>query len=151
MLGWLFSREKSPKVNGLPLVFKNNEGFFEYQCKFGDVKLEEKKGLVAIVLDARKEFGTSSPVKVEADGSQLAMLRVASDDGGFVVPAKTASNGPLLKPGDLVFWVPIKHEAPLLPEQFEVDPRFFWVGFIVLKIDRVIDAGSKWRILSKYT
>jgi len=49
------------------------------------------KGIIGLVLNAKKEFGTEQSVKVEPDGRQMAMLKIASKGGGFVVPAYTPS------------------------------------------------------------
>jgi hypothetical protein len=32
------------------------KSFFKLQCKYGDVKIEKGKGIVALVLDASREF-----------------------------------------------------------------------------------------------
>jgi hypothetical protein len=60
------------------------ESFFRLQCKYGDNDIEINKGIVAMVLDAKKEFDVPVPVMVEADGSQTVVLRVSSKDGGLV-------------------------------------------------------------------
>ena len=58
------------------------------------------------------------------DGQQIATLRIASADGGFVTSATTLGpQGPQLKPGDLVAWQASRYEA-------EVG----WVGLIIGKL-----------------
>jgi hypothetical protein len=88
--------------------------------------------MVALVLDASREFPEiPDAVKIEPDGSQLALLKVVSEDGGFIVAAKTPSGrGDRLKPGDFVMWVP--HTWIDTPSP---DKRFGWVGLIRAKIN----------------
>ena len=103
---WPFTKKKSPPL----FVFRDGSAMFPMQCKYGDTTIEPKKGLVALVSDAWKEFDLPTAVKIDADGSQTAVLRVASDDGGFVVIAKTPpGRGDPLQPGDLVMWVPMTY------------------------------------------
>lgn len=82
---WPFGKDKrgvrGGKSNGLQL--KSGTAFFEYQCKFGETEIRPNHGVVAVVLDSSKEFGTANAVKIEPDGIQVAALRVASRDGGF--------------------------------------------------------------------
>ncbi|WP_296707510.1 hypothetical protein [Rhodoblastus sp.] len=117
-------------------VFTEDEtgrkAFFTLQCKYGDNKIEPNKGIVAMVLDAEREFDAPTPVKVEADGKQTAVLRVASRDGGFVVLAKTSGRGELLRPGDFVIWVPRNYSNDVA--ETSNDARFGWVGSIPAKI-----------------
>jgi hypothetical protein len=92
--------------------------------------LEENASLPGVVLDAVKMFGTPAAVKIEPDGSQIAKLRIASDDGGFIVIAGTAgSRGPRLQPGQFVLWRAGKY-APGVAKTSQ-DKRIGWVGLIV--------------------
>jgi hypothetical protein len=112
------------------------KSFFELQCKYGDVRIEKGKGIIAMVLDPTREFPEfPDAVKVEPDGSQLALLKVISEDGGFIVQAKTPSgSGDRLKPGDFVLWVP--DTLMEIPDTFEIpDKRLGWVGLIRAKIN----------------
>jgi hypothetical protein len=114
-------------------IFKSSAGFFDVQCKVGHTKIEKDKGIVALVLDARERIGGSVAVKIEQDGRQLAILRVASDDGGFIVLAHTPSaRGDKLQPDDLVIWVPSVY-CDELGEAMQ-DKRSGWVGLITDKI-----------------
>ncbi len=134
---------------GLPekLVFKSGEAFLEYQCKFGHTKIVPKQGIVAVVLDAQKEFGAASPVKVESDGCQKVTLKVASEDGGFVVSSQTPTGkGDRLKPGDVVIWVPLEHmnmgaDQSILAAA-DLDSRFGWIGFVVAKVKPELDISK---------
>lgn len=94
---WPFSKSKKP--SGLPqkLPFKSGADFLEYQCKFGHTKIVPKQGIVALVLGSQKEFGTAAAVKVDPNGIQTATLKVASEDGGFIV-AKVAPAIDMAKP-----------------------------------------------------
>lgn len=139
---WPFSKGKTSEPPN-KLVFKSGADFVDYQCKFGHVDIKPKEGIVAVVLDAVAEFGVSRPVKVEEDGRQLTMLRVASEDGGFVVPAYTATGkGDRLEPGDVVIWVPVEYNKSEVERAEGVDPRFGWVGFIVAKIEPELDMNK---------
>lgn len=111
------------------LYFKSGLAFFEYQCRFGCTKIEVNQGLVALVLDAQKEFGRTNPVYVGFNGAQLAALRVVSEDRGFTVFANTPSGkGEKLNPGDVVIWVPSVYNLEFSEELG--DPRAGWVGLI---------------------
>ena len=113
-----------------PLYFKDGNAALEYACKFMECPLREGSFLPAVVLDSRESFGTQAAVKTQEDGNQIAMLRVASDDGGFLVMATTANpKGPKLQPGQLVAWTAMKH-VPAIADAVE-DKRFGWVGLIV--------------------
>lgn len=136
---WPFSK-KPQMPQGLPqkLPFKSGAAFLEYQCKYGHTDIRPKQGIVALVLDSKKEFGTSEAIKVEPDGRQTATLLVASEDGGFMVSAQTPTGkGDRLQPDDVVIWVPVQHVPDLTPAG--LDKRFGWVGFIVAKVKPEID------------
>jgi len=146
---WPFSK-KNP--SGLPqkLPFKSGEAFLEYQCKFGHTDIQPKQGIVALIMDSSVEFGTEKPVKIEPDGTQVVALKVASDDGGFLVIARTASGrGDQLKPDDVVIWVPMLHSKEVVPDG--VDERFGWAGFVVAKVKPEIDmTNPNFEIISRY-
>lgn len=131
-----FFKRKQPKARPTPegrfppLYFKDNAAAFEYACKFLQCHLAEGSFLPALVLDSKELFGTETAVKIQADGNQLAMLCVASDDGGFLVAATTTNpKGPRLEPGQLVAWTAMKY-VPAIAEATN-DKRFGWVGLIV--------------------
>ncbi len=68
-------------------------------------------------------------VTVNSDGNQIALLRVASSDGGFVVLATTfGPNGPRLQPGQLVLWRAVSYSSLVTHTAF--DDRFGWLGLI---------------------
>lgn len=146
---WPFSKKKTV---GLPqkLPFKSGAAFLEYQCKFGYTDIQPKQGIVALVMDAAKEFGAESPVKIEPDGTQIVALKVASEDGGFLVISRTASGrGNRLKPDDVVIWVPVLHSQEVVPDG--VDERFGWTGFVVAQVKPEIDvANPNLEITSRY-
>src|SRR6185437_3763642 len=126
------------------------DAFFKLQCKYGDTRIERGKGMVALVLDASREFpGIPTPVKIEPDGSQLAVLKVVSEDGGFVVVAKTpSSSGDRLVPGDFVAWVP---QEQLVADQLGSDKRLGWVGLIRAKIDwKNVGSSGSFGISSRF-
>src|SRR5215831_9476285 len=85
-------RLKEPPVPNPPVIyFKSSAAFFESQCDFGYTRIEVGVAVVALVLDAQKEFGTPTPVSIGKGGIQLAALKVASEDGGFLVFSQTPS------------------------------------------------------------
>lgn len=149
---WPFSK-KTQIPAGLPqkLPFKDGQGFLEYQCEYGFTEIRPKQGVVALVLDSQKEFGTKEAVTVMSDGVQQTTLKVASSDGGFIVASQTATGkGDRLKPGDVVIWVPLQHLGDKVPEG--MDNRFGWVGFIVAKVKPEIDLSNpEFDIISRYT
>jgi hypothetical protein len=140
---WPFGKNKRAAPEGTPniLQFKSGTAFLEYQCKFGETEIRPNHGVVAVVLDSSKEFGTANAVKIEPDGTQVAALRVASRDGGFMVMARTPRpGGDRLKPDDVVIWIPVSHSPEMvLPG---MDQRFGWIGFIGAKVNAVIDLAS---------
>jgi hypothetical protein len=120
-----------------PLYFKNGDTAFEMACKYGEHELGVGKTLIAIVIDARKEAGCNFAVKTLANGCQMAMLRVSSPDGGFVVLSETPSaEGPKLEVGDLVSWHIVGHS----------EDASGWVGLIVAKIKPEYSIPSGWKI-----
>lgn len=131
------------------LPFKSGEGFFRHWCDYGDNHLAADQPIVALVLDARKFAGTQTAVKTRDDGIQVAVVRIASDDGGFEVIAETAGHGDPLAPGDVVMWLPgqyLEHMAEQVP-----DPRSAWVGLIVAKVANEINLNTnQFRVTSWY-
>lgn len=144
MLG-IFKRSKKIESSNagepLSLKFKSGTEAFEYVCEYLDCSLHENAMLPALVLDASKEFGTNTAVKLQDDGTQLAVLRVASRDGGFVVLAATASaDGPTLQPGQLVGWQTMKYAHDISNKTD--DERFGWVGLIIGTLKPEYENGS---------
>jgi hypothetical protein len=148
---WPFSRKPKQAEPFQKLIFKSEQAFLEYQCKYGHTEIRPKHGIAALVLDPREEFGWTSAIKVQDDGSQEALLKVASEDGGFIVFATTPSGkGDPLGPGDVVIWVPELYVKEAAIEG--ADPRIGWVGLIVAKVKPEIDLNnSKPEFLCVYT
>lgn len=147
---WPFSKKK--KSTPPALVFRDGKAFLEFQCKYGHTEITPGQGVVAYVIDAATEFGVPNAVRRQPNGTQLAMLKVASEDGGFLVASTTATDrGDDLNAGDTVIWVPAQYNAPMVDAVDGVDPRFGWIGFIVAKIKPEIDpAAGSFTILSRY-
>lgn len=147
---WPFKRKPKTKSELPNLIYKSGEAFFELQCKYGLTEIKEGQGVVALVLDAKKDLGTSVAVKIQPSGCQLATLKVASSDGGFKTFAETASaNGDRLKPGDLVIWVPMAHMKELAEKAG--NHRQGWMGLIVAKIAPEADPNTnEMTVLSRY-
>jgi hypothetical protein len=141
---WPFKRRRTNLSK--KLRFKSGREFFEHQCKYGNTKLKINSSIVALVLDARNELGTPTAVSIRSDGTQLAALRVASEDGGFLVFSSTLSGkGQKLKPGDVVIWEPSSFNAELSGKTS--DQRTGWIGFIRAKVKPVISlTGPKFEI-----
>ena len=133
-----------------PLVFKDGQAFFEYQCRFGCTSVVPNTGMIALVVDARKELGAEDPVTYNPKKGQLAVLRVISDDGGFRVFASTPSaKGDRLTPGDIVIWVPTVYSKEVGAGM--EDRRTGWIGMIRAKVAPEIRLdSSEFRILSHY-
>jgi len=151
------------------LVFKSGEGAFEYACKFMDCTLGEGKSVPAIVIDARKySSDIGMAVKTELDKSQLATIRVASKNGGFVIPVKTAGaqssirpnlvsrigrnqGHPDLKPGDLVSFTAMTYSKDMAKAFGNKESG--WVGLITSKLEPRLDVRSEpsiWQIEEKF-
>jgi hypothetical protein len=116
-------------------MFKSGDALFRLNCKYGDTVIEPNKGLLAIVVDLRKEHGgVPVPVIVAPDGSQTAEVKVASEDGGFtVVSATPPGRTPMLKPGDPVLWVPKRYSKEIA--KASPDKRHGWVGLIRARVN----------------
>lgn len=145
---WPFKQKK--KLNIPVLVFKSGQDFFEYHCKFMDTKIQREKPLVAIVLDAKLDFNAQIAVKTDERGIQIAALRVASDDGGFITFSETLSaGGERLSPGDVVAWLPCKY-SPESAKSFG-SHESGWIGLIFAKIAPEIDtAGGQMKLICHY-
>ena len=130
-----FLRKKKP--NHPPIIYyKSGAAFFKSQCDFGHTKLENNTAVVALVV----ELGTHPPIRRQ-DGSQLAALRVASEDGGFIVFATTPSaKGEKLQPGDVVLWVPYEYSKEAGDQMS--DKRSGWVGLIRAKLRPEINPAN---------
>lgn len=151
------------------LVFKSSEDAFEYACKYMDCTLGEGKSVPAIVVDAR-EFASDlrSAVKTESDKSQLVMIKVASKNGGFVIPAKTAGSQSSIRPdltsqigrshghpdlesGDLVSFTAMVYRKDMA-EAFG-NKESGWIGLITSKLESKLDVRSEpwnWRMEEKF-
>lgn len=128
-------KRRNPKVSSdgdagrPPRFFPDGIAALRYACRLLECPLHEGAFLPAVVLDPREMFDKRPKLK-PADGSQVAFLCVASNDGGFVVVASTAGpKGPRLEPGQLVAWKALRY----LPEIASTvsDSRFGWAGVIV--------------------
>ena len=110
----LFKNKKAAPAGPAPAppnVFASGAEALDYACKYLECPLRERSFLPALVVDAR----------TRDDGYQVAELRVASADGGFIVSATTLGpQGPQLKPGDLVAW----HAS-------RFDESSGWIGLII--------------------
>jgi hypothetical protein len=138
---WPFSKKPEPPT----FVFDDSDAgrasFFRLQCKYGDTKIETGKGMIAIVLDPRKEFPEIKvPIKIDPDGKQIALIKVISEDGGFIVTASTpSSKGDRLAPGDVVAWVPFAYHN--VESLGPAGKRIGWVGLIRAKV-KWMEAGT---------
>ena len=133
------SHDTGSRACGLgALFFRDGFEALTYSCRHSENPPTEGASLAAVVLDAPEMFGTAEGVKTNPDGNQVALLRVASSDGGFTVMATTAGpNGPRLQPGQLVLWQALSYSGALAQSAF--DNRFGWLGVITgtLKLEWV--------------
>jgi hypothetical protein len=130
--------ETDNQPTNLCFKFKSGQAFFEYWCRNGFTNIEKNREIVAIVLDLTEELQTKQSVKIEKDGRQTVILRVASKDGGFIIPASTPSEkGDRLQPGDVVLWAPLIYNENMA-KAFGHD-RAGWMGFIRAKVLPEID------------
>jgi hypothetical protein len=127
-----FLKRGNAPTTSVPLAFSDGRAAFEYSCRFMECPLNEGSYLPAIVLDPRELIGATSAIQRQRDGNQVAMLKVASSDGGFVVIATTLGpNGPSLKPGDFVAWRAGEYSADVAASLGARDDRSGWVGIII--------------------
>ncbi len=108
------------------------EARFARECASGDTRVQEGKGVFALVVDAAKRFGMARAMKRNRDGTQSMVLKVASHDGGFFVLATTRRPGTPLKPGDAVIWVPVAYDKTF-GTRFS-DHRAGWIGFVGARV-----------------
>tara|TARA_R110002096_G_scaffold126376_5_gene273087 strand:+ start:709 stop:1113 length:405 start_codon:yes stop_codon:yes gene_type:complete len=96
---------------------------FEHACAEHDTQIVPEQPMLAMVLESVHDSGLEN----EDDGCAQLTLRVASEDGGFVVISRsTFAPKRALRPGDLVCWVPLQQDQELAARA--QDPRFGWVG-----------------------
>ena len=132
----LFDRSKTSKADAAAtppaMVFASGAEAVDYACQFLECPLRERSFLPAVVLDASAELGARQPVETRADGVQVAVLRVASADGGFAVIAATLGpRGPKLAPGDFVAWQAGKYKEDVASTLGAIDKRSGWSGTII--------------------
>ena len=124
----------------LERAFKDSLAAFAQACD-SECVLHEGVILPALVLNARELFGTATAVTTQENGRQIACIRVASADGGFIVSASTSgARGPTLQPGHFVAWQAGRYDpqvaknAPARRKRFGwfglKDKRFGWIGLI---------------------
>lgn len=115
-------------------VFKTTQDAFDHACKELNPEITPEQPMVAMVLDSSDEFGADEAITIDDDGCARLTLRVASGDGGFVVLSRTVKPAKQsLAPGDLVCWVPLKHD-PQLAAQAN-DERFGWIGLVFATLE----------------
>jgi hypothetical protein len=122
----------------MDLVFKSNEAAFEYACTYLDVELKVGNSLVALVIGSERR----------PDGTQLALLKVASIDGRFFAIAPTLDIGPTLQIGDFVGWRLAQYDASKLEPA--ADRRLGWYGFVTFQLAPEFNAQSGWKVKSQY-
>lgn len=126
----------------MPLFFRDGNAAFAHVCQYMECPLGEGHALPALVMDASEMFGTPQAVRTDPDGIQIALLRVASSDGGFLAFAPTSGpNGPKLGPGQLVLWR-AEYHSPAFAKRSK-DGRFGWVGMI---LGNLKDRVSRWQL-----
>lgn len=137
------------KIEETLLPFKNNQLAFEYVCKYMDCTLQSEKPLPALVAQANEFAGIEFPVQKDENGIQTVLLKVASDDGGFFVMAKTPKPIPFdLESGDFVAWQPLQYKGEVVKNT--EDKRIGWIGLIVAKLKPDLDTKKGWSISYKF-
>lgn len=124
VLTWLRHRNRvwgAPR-NALPMVFSDNEEFFEYQCAWADTRPRPMKPIAALV--ERDMTGLSARLGLGVAEGQEVALTVASASWGMATHACACGPGEPLHPGDLVIWVPTMLH-PITRK---------WIGAVVAKI-----------------
>jgi hypothetical protein len=124
-------------------AFEDGATAFKQACD-GECLLREGVILPALVLDVRNSFGSAPAAKNLVDGGQIASIRVASADGGFIVSASTSGlRGPTLQPGHFVAWQAERYDPDVAKVAPATKKRFGWIG--------VRDKRSGWVGLIKGT
>jgi hypothetical protein len=120
--------DSSPRSLFPGLAFEDSSTAFEQACK-GECLLHEGAVLPALVLAVHESFGTVTAAGIQDSGRQLASLRVASADGGFIVCASTSgSRGPRLQPGHFVAWQAQRYDPQVARKAPATQKRFGWFG-----------------------
>lgn len=129
-------------------VFEDTKEAFAQACADGPEAITAEQPMIALVLDAQSEFGADEPITLEADGCARLTLRVATKDGGFIALSKTTHPvKEAIKVGDLVCWVPLKHDADLAKEAN--DDRFGWIGLVFATLEPQWQ-GDEWALREFY-
>ena len=127
---WLkkLSTQKGMGDAFLRLAFEDGATAFKQACD-GECSLCEGIILPALVLDVRTSSGSAAAAKTQDDGRQIVFVRVASADGGFIVPASTSGlRGPTLRPGHLVAWQAERYDPTVAKLAPATKKRFGWIG-----------------------
>ncbi len=115
-------------------TFKTTQDAFEHACNELNPQIEPEQPMVALVLDSAEEFGADEAITIEDSGNARLTLKVASKDGGFVVLSRTIKPPKeSIAPGDLVCWVPLKHDPQLAAQAS--DDRFGWIGLVFATLE----------------
>jgi hypothetical protein len=128
-----FKREKLPiqrtdAGSFLQLAFEDSSIAFQQACG-AECLLHEGIILPALVLDARELFGAATAVEIQGNGHQIAFIRVASVDDGFIVSASTSgARGPTLQPGHFVAWQAERYDPQVAKDAPASQKRFGWIG-----------------------
>ena len=149
MFSWLKKVLAPASPTSAPLFFKDNAAAFDYACSALSNELKAGVFLPALVRDGAAFLAGGAAVQRQPDGSQVAILTVASSEGGFLVLASSAGkSGPTLKPNDLVVW-----QAGELVTTFEPtvkDPRSAWGGLILAKLLPEYTQGRGWAVMEQF-
>jgi hypothetical protein len=128
--------------------FDTPQAAFAHACEHHDCTIAAEQPLLAVVLDAHTEFGADEAITIEEDGCTQVSLKVASKDGGFIVLSRTAKPPKQpLEVGELVCWVPLKHDSVLATSAN--DERFGWVGLVFATLEPEW-TGGEWALREFY-
>jgi hypothetical protein len=109
-------------------AFEDGAAAFKLACD-GECSLREGVILPALVLGVRTSCGSAAAAEIQDDGRQTTFVRVASADGGFIVPASAGGlRGPTLQPGHLVAWQAERYDPNVAKLAPSTKRRFGWIG-----------------------
>ncbi|HZF02348.1 MAG TPA: hypothetical protein VE344_10680 [Methylomirabilota bacterium] len=134
MFGFLRKKKQSDKIPKR-LVFKSNEGAFQYACKFLNTSLLNESPVLAIVLAVRDNVDCclkiSNPEDSTIPNESPEEIIKKGDYKNICLMAKPMENIPKLKKGDLVMFV--------APSELMAMGKETMFGVIVAQVQPIYD------------
>lgn len=115
----------------MELHLKDGRAFLEMRCKYAaTASIRKNESRIALVVEP-------PPLRLE-DGRQRVAIEIEHPGGPLRYwVADTRVDGPALRVGDLVFWLPV-HWSIRLAWMFK-SIRRGWAGFIIASIEPTLD------------